>query len=392
MKRVVYKPFINKAKLNKNGETLVMVEAYQGGKRKYFSTGVHIKTNQWSEKKQLTNDPLLNRKIREKINDLQRYEDEVWITNKEFSLSDFEGYKNPDTINPIRPLTFVDFYANELKLEKIRLATKTFSHQNKCLEYFKEFGGERYKWNLTVDMLQRWDDFLRTKLKKITSVESRHKQLSKYINRAIAKEFISQSPYKNKAFKVARQNTNPTYLTAQEREKFEELKFTPEQRLECMARDMYLLGCYTSLRISDVVAIGENNFTETPEGLRMTINVEKGHQRDNKKWEYILDNFYDGKAAAIIRKYWRTDGKRFFYGMTSQKANTCLKALAKRAGINKYLTFHSSRHTFGSHAVLIMPVIDVKKIMQHASITMTEKYLHLNNTEHKERLKITKWK
>ena len=52
MDKIVYNLVYNrKGSLNKKGTALVQIEAYQGKRKKYFSTKVYLKPEQWDNKK-----------------------------------------------------------------------------------------------------------------------------------------------------------------------------------------------------------------------------------------------------------------------------------------------------------------------------------------------------
>ena len=52
MNKIIYNLVCNRKKcLNKKGMALVQVEAYLGRKKKYFSTKVYLKPEQWDNKK-----------------------------------------------------------------------------------------------------------------------------------------------------------------------------------------------------------------------------------------------------------------------------------------------------------------------------------------------------
>jgi site-specific recombinase XerD len=78
--------------------------------------------------------------------------------------------------------------------------------------------------------------------------------------------------------------------------------------------------------------------------------------------------------------------------MTNQKSNLYIKEIAKLANISKYLTYHTSRHTFGTIAVQILPITVVQSILQHSDIKTTMVYLHLSNKERNETISKSKGK
>lgn len=60
---------------------------------------------------------------------------------------------------------------------------------------------------------------------------------------------------------------------------------------------------------------------------------------------------------------------------TANGANKTLKAWVKRAGINKKITWHNLRHSFGTNLALVeTDLLTIAKLMAHASTKHTERY------------------
>lgn len=74
------------------------------------------------------------------------------------------------------------------------------------------------------------------------------------------------------------------------------------------------------------------------------------------------------------------------------KLTNLIKEIAKLAKINKYLTFHSSRHTFATHMVQKVGLLYAQSLLQHGDIKTTSGYLHVDQAEMFEELKNTDWK
>ncbi len=86
------------------------------------------------------------------------------------------------------------------------------------------------------------------------------------------------------------------------------------------------------------------------------------------------------QALLLIEKYRgkNPDGK-LFPDIKNQNINRHLKTIAAFAGIDKCVTFHVSRHSFGS--ILVdneVPIIEVRDLMGHQSVKVTERYAKLN--------------
>lgn len=71
--------------------------------------------------------------------------------------------------------------------------------------------------------------------------------------------------------------------------------------------------------------------------------------------------------------------KTFFELPTTQEFNRTLKDLAHKAGINKKLSAHVGRHTFGFlYMTTVGNLFSLKEILGHSNIVTTERYAHLD--------------
>ena len=74
--------------------------------------------------------------------------------------------------------------------------------------------------------------------------------------------------------------------------------------------------------------------------------------------------------------------------------NSYLKEVADICGINKELTFHSSRHTFATTVTLAngVPMESVSKMLGHASLRTTQMYAKILDSKVSEDMNILKQK
>ena len=67
---------------------------------------------------------------------------------------------------------------------------------------------------------------------------------------------------------------------------------------------------------------------------------------------------------------------------------TIIKKSAQKAGIQKKISPHTLRHSFASHLIENgADISTVQQLMGHASITTTERYLHMSKKKVWETLK-----
>ncbi len=133
-----------------------------------------------------------------------------------------------------------------------------------------------------------------------------------------------------------------------------------------LTRDMFLFGCYTGLRFSDVSTITKADIIE---GSHISIITKK-----TKKWVNIplMDNM-----VALIKKYKSNHRNELFPFRTNQCCNRDLKIIAAKCGIDKEITFHMSRHSFATNLITgnVNPML-VSQLLGHTNMTQTMIYVN----------------
>jgi len=99
------------------------------------------------------------------------------------------------------------------------------------------------------------------------------------------------------------------YLTDEERRRFEDLTFTPEDSpLLLMAKDMFLISCYCGLRYSDIDRLNNTNFETTDKGLKLIYKAKKTDKKDGLP----LWALFSGKPEIIAQKHLNKGKKRLY--------------------------------------------------------------------------------
>ena len=390
--------FNRKNKLNTKGQALIQIEAYLEGNRKYFNTGIYVTPKEYKPniaKCIYVSDGYKNSIILDKLQELRSFEQKFRINNGgRFSLSEFDVLNQPIPVKK-NPLTFTEFYAQQLEIEKKNIEFVTWQQQKTNLDFLKDYCPVIAFEDLTYSLIEGYDQFLKKrkgrdgKGMKLNSVDKRHRQMKKYIALAINHGHLpyDQNPYLK--FKSKKESVNKAWLSNAEWERLENLTFDSKATpLIELVKDMFLLSTYTGLRYSDVHALTKKSFQNTPEGLELVITAIK----TKKPFRLPLSYLFGGKPLEIVNKYLKRDKERLFYGITNPKANKLIKEIAKLAKINKYLTFHSSRHTFATHMVQKVGLLYAQSLLQHGDIKTTSGYLHVDQVEMFEELKNTDWK
>jgi len=191
-------------------------------------------------------------------------------------------------------------------------------------------------------------------------------------------------------YKIKVGKTFRTYLTEDELKSIENLSLDSGTRMD-LHRDMFVFASYTGgLRVSDVIMLEWSFF----DGTHINTNIRKTKSQKSVK---LPDT-----ALAILEKQ-KQIGKstRFIFPMLDDNLkiedaraldsaissatayiNKNLKFIAQKAGIDKPLSFHISRHTWATRALRKGISIDkVSKLMGHAQIRETQIYAKIVSEE-----------
>ncbi|WP_026934299.1 site-specific integrase [Christiangramia echinicola] len=189
-------------------------------------------------------------------------------------------------------------------------------------------------------------------------------------------DWIEKNP--TKRFKLRFDSVDMVYLSKIELEKLKTQQLeNPTLRLN---RDIFVFACYTGLAYADVKALTKNH-------LQFGI--------DGKKWIYTRRSKTNtpvripllGEAEKILDRYKdhpkAEQNNRLLPVYSNQKTNHYLKEIAKKAKINKKLSFHTARHTFATTVTLAngVPIETVSKLLGHTKIATTQIYARVIDTK-----------
>lgn len=397
--KVSYKAVYNRRKqLDRNGKASVLIEAYQNGKRRYLKTGIHLSPNEWDERtKEVKKRPELNRLIRNKIDELERFELTFSAThNRPFRLVDFDLINPTKEDSPKKPGSFTAFALEHIQRDYANksIGRVTFGRYNRVMKLIADFAKQptiEFE-TLTYSFIEGFDYHLRTVDKLASNTIYKHHQvIQKYLIKATKKGLfeVKNNPYND--FRPKKAAVESTVLLPAEIERIERLTFTVENEHLAFYRDAFLLAYYTLLRIGDVTRLRMANLIETDNGLVLELKAQKT-KKLNRLNLFELHRTEDGpsKPERIIKQYWRTD-KRPLFARSHPRLNEYVKAVIKLAGINKNVTFHTARHSGITFLSTVLPTPIVQQLAQHSSIATTMGYIHISGQQIAHSLNQVKW-
>ena len=260
------------------------------------------------------------------------------------------------------------------KMYEARMKAKATLLKYQCVyRHLEEFIYQRYHVRdialkeLTPAFISDFDIFLRTEKNCCTNTVWLYLcPLRTMVSIAISNEWLSRDPFRD--YEVKKEQTTRYFLTKDEIRQLMDGKL--KNAKQELYRDLFVFCIFTGLSFSDMRNLSEENIrTYFDEHLWISINRQKTGVQSNIR---LLDI-----PKKILEKYrgLREDGKIF----SVPHYMTCLygiRAVARRCGITKHLTWHMSRHTMATEICLTngVPIETVSSILGHKNITTTQIY------------------
>lgn len=173
-----------------------------------------------------------------------------------------------------------------------------------------------------------------------------------------------------------KEETCPTFLTLEELQRIISKDFSTT-RLE-QVKDFFLFCCLTGMSYIDVSTLLPAHLCRDNKGQ---LWIHKSRVKITAAKETCTSNVpLLAPAVAVLDKYkgWNPDNPDgpCLPVPSNQKMNEYLKEIATLCRINKRLTVHVARHTFGTTVTLANNVAlqNVSKMLGHSSTRMTQHY------------------
>lgn len=159
-----------------------------------------------------------------------------------------------------------------------RLAKGTIRIYRNTLARLRTFQ-ERYNKRIDFDTIDlefydHWIDFLSNELQLCNNSVGRYtKTLKMFLNEATDRELNTNLTFRSKKFKILSEQTYNIYLNEKELEEMFRLDLSGNKKLE-RVRDLFIVGCWTGLRFSDLT----NILPENIKGNKIEIKTQKTGQ------------------------------------------------------------------------------------------------------------------
>lgn len=359
------KTILRKDKIKADGECPLNYQIILNGKLLRLPVGVSLKAEDWDKKQACPKGKKLSR-LKDKL-ELREAEFLEFILNCEIT-------KRPLNFNVIKEFYKgegkKDFYTyfDEFCKRKFKIIKKgTQAHYLLFRKQLKEYRPDLYIDDINYKFLIEYFFYL-SEVKGIgnSGIGTRRKTFVCVLEEFVRMDLIKKNPCKQ--IKRPKEKVRDEFLTPEEIMKFTkvDLDFGTLTYGLNLTRDLFLFSCFTGLRFSDVYDLRKDQIVKG--------SIELIMQKTEKRIRIPLND----QALEILNKYgYRKSVKRIFPTRENVSVNRDLKIIAGLAKINKRVSFHTARHTFGSTLDLnnVRPSL-IMKLMGHGDLRMTGRYLN----------------
>lgn len=387
-------------------------EILANGKKKYlplkYYTDESIEPSRWDFKKGF---PIAPTASNGRINAAEYKELEAKLNNIENEANNILRRLENDGIKPTHDLitkALNDKYKSHKNITKDEPTTNlitfvekfisicdrkplTIKEYKQALRDFTEYAAlKNRKLNfedVDLDFYFDFVEFLTNKKYAPNTIGTRIKDLKMFMNEAYERGLHTNLDFKKKRFSKPSEETTSIYLSNDELMNMYKLDLSFSNRLD-KVRDLFLIGCYTGLRFSDLSQLTSDNISDDgtisiktiKTGQTVVIPLHVIVKQILEKYEYQLPKV-----------------------PSNQKFNEYLKEVAKKAKINEEIfldktkgalsvkrsvsksqlvTSHTARRSFATNAFIAgVPAISIMKITGHKTESSFMKYIKISAKE-----------
>ncbi|MEO9476837.1 MAG: site-specific integrase [Cyclobacteriaceae bacterium] len=374
-------------KQNKEGLYPIAIRITENRKSSYIQLGQYIDPDFWDEKnhkvkKSHSNSKWLNNLILMKLAEANSKLLELETSEKRISSSAVKKHINREYKNTSF-FKLADRYIDSL--ERSGKHNRT-SAEKPRIKHFKEFlrGQDIDFRDITEMTLRKFQSYLREHRKVSERTVVNHLIVIRTIyNLAIREGLVENKyyPFGKGKIVIRFPESVKIGLEVEEVKKLEAL--TIESAAQKHALNVWLFTFYfAGMRVSDALRIKWGDFQNERLFYTMGKNNKAGSLKVPEKAMAIIDQYRPKTIEANDPVFPELKGLDFSNNALIQKKinnavkkfNKHLVKVAKKAKINKPLTMHISRHTFGNISGEHIPLQMLQKLYRHTSITTTINY------------------
>jgi integrase len=379
------------SKKNREGLYEIYIRVQDGNKKKRVKANLAVQKNQFKSKnhnlKWIINHPnhiKLNADLRKLLDE---YEDVI------FSSGVNKQSVSPETIihkikNSEESEYLVKFCKSKISLMDNYNHQKGYTQTlNNWLDYIEsEKLGDLMFNQITVNIVKGFENFLRKKKLKESTIYTNLKRIRALFNQAIKEEVIEPKHYIFRAYTMPKaSNAKKERLTIEELKLFSNADYEKGSLIKNVQQTFLLSFHLAGARVEDMLTLKKSyilkdriEYTMDKTGAISSWKITPQMREILKYFKSLKSStsfllpFLDDSVERLANKDYKLE-----IGRKTSLLNKYLKKIAKDLCIEKTITNHIARHTFSSIAIKATGgnINFVKNALKHSSSKITEAYL-----------------
>ena len=397
--------FLKRDKKNKKGGKIPLHIRFTpiDGEEIKFSLGKKGKPfkfleEEWDNKNKCPYDPSLKIIISKELNRINSAVIDAVRHDEEITKDLLKKIVKNEDVDISRNASFFDYFDKYIAMQekKDNMSIGTFKSYRTTFRALKEFRKEIKIKDINERFINDFEKFLIKRGNEAGrgdvegSRYNRLRHLRAVINYIGTRQKIKiENPFQSGDISIKEPATNDIFLEKEELNRLNTyfLKKVTHGSLESDVLAMFLFSCMTGLRIGDVLTLKWKHIDRSDEPWVISKILEKKVGGKEVRLENIISKY------ALCLLDWTQDDynnleqpEKFVFPQIKQNIiNTTLRECAEKAGIDKHLTFHSSRRTCATNFMINgMDRYALMKFMGHVNFNTTLKYVKWSGYMSKE--------
>ena len=368
--------YINRNKVKADGTTAVMCRISIDGKQAVLTTGIYCQPKEWNAKKGII-------KTERENNRLSAFRSRIEHTYEH--ILEEQGVVSSELLkNTVTGVNFIPTYlleAGKVETERLRVrsveinSTTTYRQSKLSQLNLQEFLRSRGMEDIAfADITQEFGESFKTYMKTV------HDRKPGYINKcltwlnrliyiAIDSEVLRSNPLEDVKYEK-KEPARHRYISRQD---LKQMMKTPmsDPRLE-LVRRAFIFSSLTGLAYVDMHRLYPHHIGKTAAGR---LYIRK--QRVKTKVEAFIP--LHPVAEQILMLYNTTDDSQPVFPLPVRDMIWYdINQIGKLMGFKEKLSYHQSRHSFGTLAISSgLSIESIAKMMGHANISTTQGYAQI---------------
>lgn len=368
--------YINKNKMRADGTTAILCRMSIDGKPSVITTGIYCQVEDWDAKKGAVRIERINNQLK---TFRQRVEQTYEHILKEQGAVSSELLKN--TIAGINSIPTKLLEAGKIELERLRIRAieinSTSTHresrlmQNNLQVYLCSKGMEDIAFTaITEEFGESFKIYLKTVHNRKSSYINRNLTwLNRLIYIAIDQEVLRSNPLEDVRYEK-KEPPKHRYISKSDLKSIMETPM-PDERLE-LVRRVFIFSSLTGLAYVDMHRLYPHHIGKTAEDR---LYIRKQRVKTNVEAFIPLHPI----AEQILSLYNTTDDNQPIFPLpVRDKIWYEINQIGITMGLKENLSYHQSRHSFGTLAISSgLSIESIAKMMGHANISTTQGYAQI---------------